>query len=144
MCINPTASCPRLQGDPSVGVISGLVACPHFFLLIKMFDWLAFNNLFPYEVLLPFIVMPLQSLTECFTGRQHKIFKQSWKGKQNCATWPYNVWRDTRAMKHITDSMLSLLSEEHTGRLDYQSPVKYTSGSRIVIERIALPAMTCH
>lgn len=72
--------------------------------------------------------MPLQSLTECFTGRQHKIFKQSWKGKQNCATWPYNIPRDTRATKHITDSTLSLLSEEHTSRLNYQPHVKHISG----------------
>lgn len=85
--------------------------------------------------------MPLLSLTVCFTGRQQKIFKQSWMGKQNYGNWPHNVPRDLRATKHITDSML-LLRIEHTGRLNYKPHVKCTYSSRIVFECIPLPAMT--
>lgn len=38
------------------------------------------------------------------------------------------IYWDTRAMKHITVSTLSLLSEEHTSRWNYQPHVKHTSG----------------
>lgn len=104
--------------------------------------WLVwFHNLFLDGALLPFVFMTLLPLTVCFTGRQQKIFKQSWRGKQNYGNWPRNVPRDPRATKHITDSML-LLQIEHTGRLNYKPHVKCTYSSRIVFECIPLPAMT--